>query len=457
MLGEEGVPDSSALSLSHAFFISSLTQTQEKERGERVWRDRLQRCQRQLKAKEDEMSHQSQYFENFKTQLQHKLNLARDREQSLQNRIYALEKQLLDMTVSAATGMASTSPVRITAGTVTQWEDQESLPSMRGEGEGEEERREDMRKQWQPSVGAKREESRDGDEGTVEISKQDSKEAKLQGFILSLQEDLRVLLEREGKGATERRGLMEQLQAAEENSQFLGCKVEEMKAQVNQLKLSENSVIEEVEELKEENRRLRQVLRDANNQTHLPTFLGPGTSSTSCSPSAAPVLKQVHLTSDQGTDQHSSAVPLLHQQATAGSTQSHAGDRSSAKSETLPKNVPLNVFPHLDSTTELGLPSLALTTETLDEFKLGTWCSRGILNLEESPSEESEALREAYRSLGLEDSEMLQESLEDALQDQQLEMMAQEKIGLKLREEAAEEGTEREQRTSEVWHRLQHS
>lgn len=156
-----------------------------------------------------------------------------------------------------------------------------------------------------------------------------------------------------------------------------------------------------------------------------------------------------------------SAVPSLHQQATTGSTQSHTGDHSSAKSATPPKNVPLNVFPHLDSTTDLGLPSLALATETLDEFKLGTWCSGGGLNLEESPSEESDALREAYRSLGLgEDSETLQEqsdSLEDALQDQQLQMMAQDKMRLKLREEAAEEGTEREQRISEVCHRLQRS
>ncbi|TMS17047.1 Janus kinase and microtubule-interacting protein 3 [Larimichthys crocea] len=116
------------------------TMTKEKEQGERVWRDRLQRCQRQLKAKEDEMSRQSQYFENFKTQLQQKLSLARDREQSLQNRIYTLEKQLLDMTVSAATGMGTISAVRITAGTVTHWEEQVRLPFMRGEGEGEEER-----------------------------------------------------------------------------------------------------------------------------------------------------------------------------------------------------------------------------------------------------------------------------------------------------------------------------
>lgn len=33
---------------------------------------------------------------------------------------------------------------------------------------------------------------------------------------------------------------------------------------------------------------------------------------------------------------------------------------------------------------------------------MGTWCCKGVLNLEKSPSEESDALREAYRSLGLE-------------------------------------------------------
>lgn len=67
---------------------------------------------------------------------------------------------------------------------------------------------------------------------------------------------------------------------------------------------------------------------------------------------------------------------------------------------------------------------------------MGTWCSRGILNLEEHPSEESDALREAYRNLGLgEDPDTLQEQcdgLEDTLQDKQLQMMVQENTGLKL-------------------------
>ncbi|KAG7230337.1 hypothetical protein INR49_024441 [Caranx melampygus] len=261
------------------------TMTQEKERGEQVWRERLQRCQRQLKAKEEEMSRQSQYFENYKTQLQHKLSLAQDREQRLQNRIYTLEKQLLDMTVSAATGMATTSAVRITAGTVTQWTEQERLTSMRGEGEGEEEKKEERKKQSQPSVRMEREGGREGDEGKTEKemegggknkdTPQSSNEGRLQGFILSLQEDLRVLLEREEDGMTERRGLMKQLQEAQENSHFLSCRVEEMKAEVDQLKQSESSLVEEVEELREQSHRLQQILREAANQTPSQSSVDP--------------------------------------------------------------------------------------------------------------------------------------------------------------------------------------
>ncbi|XP_044062114.1 trichohyalin-like [Siniperca chuatsi] len=461
------------------------TMTQEKERGEWIWRDRLQRCQRQLKAKEEEMSRQSQYFENFKAQLQHKLSLARDREQSLQNRIYTLEKQLLDMTVTAATGMATISAVRITAGTVTHREEQERLLSMRGEGEGEEERKEERRRQWQPSMGIEREGGREGDEGKTEKeiqggrvkdTKQNSNEARLQGFILSLQEDLRVLLEREEDGMTEQRGLMEQLQKAQENSHFLGCKVEEMKAEVHLLKLSESSLIKEVEELREENHSLQQILGDAANQTPsqsstVPesTCPGPGTSSPSCSPAAYPVpshttamghssvgsLGEVYLTSNEEIGQpHSSAVPPVHHQATAESTQNNTEEHSlSAKSETPPKNYPLNLFRHLGSKTNPSLQFLSLSTETLDEFKLGAWCSRRILNLEVSPSEESDALREAYRSLGLgEDLEALQEQrdrLEVALQHTQgqLQMMAQENTQLKLQlsKEAEEQEAEAEQ------------
>ena len=73
-----------------------------------------------------------------------------------------------------------------------------------------------------------------------------------------------------------------------------------------------------------------------------------------------------------------------------------------------------------------------MTTETLDEFQLGTWCSSGTLNLEESPSEESDALREAYRSLGFgEDQEHC-----DALVDKQLNDNT--RPDLQVREDAEE-------------------
>lgn len=248
------------------------------------------------------MNHQSQYFENFKAQLQHKLSLARDREQSLQNRIHTLEKQLLDMTVSVATGVATISAVRITAGTLTQWEEQERLLSMRGEGEGEEEKKEERRKQWQPNKGTERERRREGDEGKTD-TKQNSNEARLQSFILSLKEDLRVLLEREESGMTERRRLMEQLQEAQENSHFLCCKVEKMKTEVQQLRLSETSLMKEAEELKEDNCRLQQNLRDATNQTSSQsstilesTCPSPGNSLLSCSPIVCSVSMNINPT-----------------------------------------------------------------------------------------------------------------------------------------------------------------
>lgn len=221
------------------------------------------------------MTSQSQYFQTLKTQLQQRLNQALDREQSLQRRIFTLEKQLLDLTVSAATGTAAISAVRITANTVSaRWEAQERLPSTRGEGEGEEERKEDCRKQQQLSVGTKSE-GREGSDIMTEDEVQperekDSNEARLQGFIRSLQEDLRVLLEREDHSVTVQRGLMEQLQEAQENNQHLSCQVKELKAQVTHLKLSESSLIEESKVLREENHRLEQILRDVDDQTHHP-------------------------------------------------------------------------------------------------------------------------------------------------------------------------------------------
>ncbi|XP_034036936.1 golgin subfamily A member 4-like [Thalassophryne amazonica] len=431
------------------------TLTREKMQGEGVWRERLLRCQKQLKAKEEEMSSQAQYFQNYKTQLQHKLSLAQDREQTLQNRIYTLEKQLLDVTVTAATNKSMTiSAVRITAGTATHWEDQEKLPSLRGEGEGkaEGEEKEERRKQWQPCLESHGDGGHEGSEG------QNSNEAKLQSFILSLQEDLRVLLEREESALMERRGLMEKLQDTQENNHFLSCKVEELKAEVHRLKLSESSLMGETEELREEIHRLQQSLRESANPTTPQSYAllestsrSPGTSlpnsiPTACflpsstlsdgnamGPCLAEIPIKVQLTSDEHEGQlQSSAVSPAHHQATAESTQNTQDNSSPAKSETLfmSEKDHVNVLSH----TGTNVQPLSLITETTEV---------GGLDIEEIHSEETDALREAYRSLGFGDVEALQEKceyLEVTLQEtqEQVHRLVQENavLTLQLRSQA---------------------
>ncbi|KAK1903598.1 putative protein C4orf50 [Dissostichus eleginoides] len=163
-------------------------------------------------------------------------------------------------------------------------------------------------------------------------------------------------------------------------------------------------------------------------------------------------MGEVHLTSDEGTGQpYSSVVPPVHQLVAAESLQDNTEDQSSsAKSENPPKTFKQN---------NTSPQSLSLTKEKLDEFKPETWCSRGNLNMEESPSEESEALMEAYRSLGLGDDLKALQDQRDRLEvtlgktQEQLRMMAQENTRLKLqlkkdteKEEAdAQQGSSKEE------------
>ncbi|XP_054647068.1 myosin-3 isoform X2 [Dunckerocampus dactyliophorus] len=367
---------------------------------ERVWQERLQRCQRQLKAKEDEMCRQSRYFDSFKAQLQHKLGQARDREESLQKRIYALEKQLLDVAVSVATDAGTLSAVRITAKTETRWQQHERLPGARGEGEGEEEKNGGRR---HPNLGAER-------DGTHE-DKPEQEKVRLQGFIVNLQEDLRVLLERQESGVTERRRLMEQLQEAQENSQLLCCEVEEMKVEIQQLKLSESILIKEVEDLQRD-------LQGSTKQTpcHLTT-----TFADVCSvPSSAHTTGHHSQGSSEKVLDDQDAVPVVQHQVAAGSP------KSGASAPILTAKCGSQHSSKMDSFPRLSLQSLDV------------WGSTRCFNLEETHSEESDALREAYRSLGLgEDLEGLREQydhLEAALQHskEQLQVMAEENDQLKF-------------------------
>ncbi|XP_072288453.1 uncharacterized protein [Eucyclogobius newberryi] len=403
------------------------TMSREKEQVEKVWRERLHRCQRQLQAKEDEMIRQSQYFESFKSQLQHKLKQGRDREETLQNRVYTLEKQLLDMTVTAATGLVAMGPVRITAGSVAPWEEEDRLPSLRGEGEGEEEKKEERKKQWTKSLGDERGKDKDSDQ------------IRLQGFILSLQEDLRVLLEREEKAMTEHRALMEQLHEAQESSHFWGCKVEEMKCEIDHLNLSKVSLEEEVEELREENQRQQQSLRDADN---LPN-------------NADVCIQKAHI-SDEEQPSPSAVLPDHHQAAAERSQNGPVDSSSAAKSETSLEttNGPQTPFGNFGSQSNPSFQSLTLTTETIDELRMGAWCYNGVLNLDEGPGEDSDALREAYRSLVLGgDLDFIKEQrdrFEEALQqaNEQLNLAVLENASLRSQIRQQEEETSLRQDSS---------
>ncbi|KAK0144860.1 hypothetical protein N1851_016567 [Merluccius polli] len=397
----------------------------EKERGERVWRERLQRCQDQLKAKEEEMGRQSRYFHHFKTQLQHKLQLSRDREQVLQSRAHALEKQLLDLTVSAATNTA----------TATAGEEmgEERVPCLlREEGEGEEggerkkkkgeEDQEEMekkkRKRWPPPrpgrllMGAcevRMSMWREREGGEEEEKERGAGEAKLRHFILGLQEDLRALLEREERGLAERRGLSEQLQEAQDGGHLLGCRLEETGAEVRRLQQSESSLLEEVEELREENGRLRQDLRVAQNS---PETAAGATGTSLVGNSGEPQSNELLAPANATT-----ATPHLPHRGTAEislNPKDHHPASAEPDRPLLPQPDTLNLSASLTHKAHpcLGMRRLATETSEVGELNLEEWYSGGTLHLQDSPSEEAQALLEGCRSLGMgEDPDYLHREL----------------------------------------------
>lgn len=141
-------------------------------------------------------------------------------------------------------------------------------------------------------------------------------------------------------------------------------------------------------------------------------------------------------------------LPGDHQGA-AEHTQNKAEGFSSTNKSKIPlKQDPLNLFNFFLSKPSGNSQSLSFTTESLNEFKLGS--------LEENPSEESDALSKAFESLGLgKDLQTLQEQceqLEVTLQhtQEQLKAMTWENAQLKsqLRKHKEEQQTVTEQRPS---------
>lgn len=109
------------------------------------------------------------------------------------------------------------------------------------------------------------------------------------------------------------------------------------------------------------------------------------------------------------------------------------------------RNVSFNLFQRDESNAKPTPRPVPPTADVLDDFKLDL-----ILNMEEIPSEESDALREAYRSLGFGDvgyAETLQGQRSVPGDEAQLQQLHSQ-----LREEAEEQESEAEQTPPKACH-----
>lgn len=163
-------------------------------------------------------------------------------------------------------------------------------------------------------------------------------------------------------------------------------------------------------------------------------------------------ISQVHKTST--VELLASAVPPSYQQATSESTINKKEDHPSAKSTSALKNDLLNPG-CLSSKTNPNLQPFSVMTEVLDEFKMGAWCFRGIPNIEENRSDESDSLWEAYRDLGLiEDHETTQEQYENPEKAVKYKQLPVDKDNtLKLLRDESDEEKELNQRSLKVCYR----
>ncbi|XP_062902758.1 golgin subfamily B member 1-like isoform X2 [Mobula hypostoma] len=212
--------------------------TEEMLKGnEGILKGKLCRLQSQLRMKVDEMNKQSEYFEHYKQRQQQLIMKLRERELSLQNQIFKLEREKIDL--NATSIVLKTELQQVTA-KLTKLE------------------KAHMRR------------SRDRSEHDTDLTNMEScvlnGEDHIKEQILVLQNDLKRLLEKEAANNQEREQFQERLQQAEENESFLTHKLEDFRSRIHELKLSESSLQEQIEDLEEENEKLRKDLKDVQEQ-----------------------------------------------------------------------------------------------------------------------------------------------------------------------------------------------
>lgn len=143
-----------------------------------------------------------------------------------------------------------------------------------------------------------------------------------------------------------------------------------------------------------------------------------------------------------------STIPPIDHRGAAELKLNNRENRFSPASSKAPNQNPLNLFDQIGSKAHPEFQSLSFSTESLSQPKLGS--------MEENPSEESDALRAAFQSLGFgDDLQALKEQrdkLEIELQRTTAELQAkvQENADLKLllRREDKQQQSEKEQSSS---------
>ncbi|XP_069779216.1 golgin subfamily A member 6-like protein 7 [Narcine bancroftii] len=222
------------LQISERSLRNTLT---EKERTEEMLKGKVCRVQNQLRMKEDEMNKQSEYFEHYKQRQLQLMAKLREREQCLQNQVFKLERERIDL--NATSIVLQTELQQVTE----KFTKLEKACTRRSKGHSEDNK--DL-----------------ANKGSCLLDG----EKQLKEQILVLQDEVKNLLEKEEINNQEKEQLLERLQQTEDNENFLTRKLEDFRSRIHELKLSESSLQEQIEDLEEENEKLRREMKDWQEQ-----------------------------------------------------------------------------------------------------------------------------------------------------------------------------------------------
>ncbi|XP_035746989.1 uncharacterized protein C4orf50 homolog [Egretta garzetta] len=207
--------------------LINLVENQKK--SEKKQKEKLHWLQEQLKTKEDELKRQSEYFEHYKQNQRQQTAVLRERECYLRGEVSRLEKQVLDLSAHIVL-----------------------LTSELEEG---------MVQYLQQKLESAFSGTQSYKHPDVEVMELktciENVEHDMKSHLETFQQNLKFLREKEEDKRREQADLMTELQCSQDTEAFLRRKLEESCHHVYRLKLSEINLQEEMEELLDENRALK--------------------------------------------------------------------------------------------------------------------------------------------------------------------------------------------------------